>query len=145
MATTTRPLALALLSLAALSLTGCSAIEDAVHREATHEFATASDVAENWDKSAPWLPADASGIVTHQTTDGDIASLIATSAAALDPAACAEVERRSAPTFPLPGSPDVYGLDTVYACGAWAVVRTDDGWFGWTPSNPGEQEQSPSS
>jgi hypothetical protein len=143
---TTRLLAvtgLAVLSLGAL--TGCTALRDAVYQEASHEFATAADVVQQWDKTAPWLPSDATEIATRETTDGDVASLIARSGAELDPALCAQTDRRSAPTFPLEGAPDVFALDTVWACGAWAVVATDNGWFGWTPSNPGEQDASPAS
>jgi len=31
----------------------------------------------------------------------------------------------------------------VFACGSWAMIPTDDGWYGWTPSAPGEHDVTP--
>lgn len=137
----TAPLAAAVLPIA---LTGCSGIGDTLRHEASHEFATKDQLVEQWAKEAPWLPSDATSIVTREATDGDPASLTAVSDTDLDPTQCAEVERASAPTFALEDTPDVYKIDRLFACGAWAVVATDDGWYGWTPNDPDEQAESPS-
>ncbi|MFS0866190.1 hypothetical protein AB3M83_02495 [Microbacterium sp. 179-B 1A2 NHS] len=133
------PLAAALL----LPLAGCSAVGDLLQQEASHTFATRADLDRQWGKDARWLPTDATAITTHESTAGDPASLTAASEATLDPARCAEVDRQSAPVFTLEGTPDVYKVDQVFACGDWAVIATDDGWYGWTPNHPDEQAQSP--
>ncbi len=147
MTITRRPRAAAALPLAALllvgSLAGCSAVSDALQREAQHEFESREELVETWDKDASWLPVDAETIVTRESTMGDPASLTARSSSALDPERCAEVERRSAPTVAVEDTPDVYKIDQVFACGDWAVVATEDGWFGWTPNHPDERAQSP--
>ena len=124
-------------------LAGCSAVSDVMHREAAHEFATRAELVDGWGKTAPWLPADATAILTRESTAGDPAVLSAAGAADLDPAQCVEVDRRSAPVFSLEGAPDVYKTDRVYACGDWAVIVTDDGWYGWTPNHPDEKAPSP--
>lgn len=125
------------------SLAGCSAVGDALQREASGSFDTREELVEEWGKEAPWLPADAESIVTRESTAGAPASLSALSASDLDPGQCAEVERRSAPTIALEDAPDVYKIDEVYACGDWSVVATEDGWYGWTPNHPDERAQSP--
>lgn len=146
MTSTPRPRAAAA-SLAAavllVSLTGCSGIGDALRQEASHEFATRDQLVKEWGKDAPWLPDDATSIVTRESTAGDPASVTSGSATGLDPSLCAETERRSAPTFALEDTPDVYKIDRIFACGEWAVVATDDGWYGWTPNHPDERAQSP--
>ena len=48
------------------------------------------------------------------------------------------------PVFAADWAPEDVYVDDVFACGDWAVMATDDGWFGWTPSAPGEQEVAPS-
>lgn len=133
----------AVILLLLMPLVGCAAVVDALRGEAAGEFATRDDLVADWDKDAPWLPADATAIVTHESTEGAPASLRAVSSAALNPALCVEVERESAPTFALAGTPDVYKIDRVHACGDWSVVATDDGWYGWTPNDPDERVQSP--
>jgi hypothetical protein len=140
---TTLTLALAATAVSGLVLTGCTSIQQAIRDESSGTYADADALAENWNKSAPWLPDDASDISMHQTVNGDPASLLITSDADLDLAQCAEVERQSAPTFAIEGAPDAYKIDTVYACGDWAVVPTDDGWYGWTPNDPDEKAASP--
>lgn len=134
---------LAATAVAALSLTGCSTLQQALQHESTARFADASALASDWDKTADWLPEDATAISVHESTDGAPASLLATSDAELDLTRCAEVERQSAPTFSIEDTPDVYTIDTVFACGDWAVVPTDDGWYGWTPNDPDERAASP--
>ena len=135
--------ALALAVIASVSLTGCVSIPQLLQNESSSTFPDAATVAADWDKSAPWLPADATDISVYESTNGDPASLRATSGASLDPAQCVEVDRQSAPTFVLDDTPDVYKIDTVFACGDWAVVPTDDGWYGWTPNHPDEKAASP--
>ena len=139
----TLALTLAATAVAALSLTGCTSIQQAIQDESSGTYADADALAENWNKTAPWLPDDASEISMHQTVNGDPASLLLTSDADLDLSQCAEVERQSAPTFAIEGAPNAYKIDTVYACGDWAVVPTDDGWYGWTPNDPDEKAASP--
>ena len=136
------PLAAALVL---VTLTGCADIQDAVQRQASGEFATRAELVQDWKKQAPWLPADAQSIITRESTITDEASLTTLSDADLDPAQCAEVERRSAPLFTLEHAPDVYKIERAFACGDWSVVATDDGWYGWTPNHPAEKAQSPAS
>jgi hypothetical protein len=136
-------LALSATAAAALALSGCGSLESVVHRESSSTYDDAAQLASDWGKTAPWLPVDASDISIRESTQGDPASLVAVSGSALDPAQCAEVDRQSAPTFALDGAPDVYSFDRVWACGDWAVVPTDDGWYGWTPNDPDEKAASP--
>jgi len=138
-------LALAVAAGGALSLTlaGCTGIQEAFSQEVTTEFADTADVVARGQNPAPWLPADATGIITKTKRDGEVAALRARSASALDPATCVEVDRQSAPTVTIDDAPDVYAQSRVYACGAWSVIATTDGWYGWTPNSPGEKEQSP--
>ena len=127
------------------ALAGCSAVGDALQREASHQFATRDALVDGWEKKASWLPADAESIVTRESTMGAPATLTAVSTSDLDPDQCAEVERRSAPTIVMANTPDVYKIDRVLACGDWAVVETEDGWYGWTPNHPDEKAASPAS
>lgn len=139
----TAALALAAAAAVSLSLTGCTSIQQMLQNESTGTYPDAAAVAADWDKTAPWLPADATDISVHESTKGDPATLLATSDSELDLSQCAEVPRQSAPTFAIDGAPNVYKIDTVYACGDWAVVPTDDGWYGWTPNHPDEKAASP--
>jgi hypothetical protein len=131
---------LATISIAAL--TGCASIQGALQKESAVEFDTAADVADEWDNSAPWLPEDATDIRIHQASEGDPAVLLSISDTELDPSLCVEVERQSAATFAVDGAPDSYAADTVFACGDWAVIPSDNGWYGWTPNHPDEKAAS---
>jgi hypothetical protein len=137
-------LAVPLVAVALISLSGC-AVLDVVRHETGGTFDTTMDLTNHWDKSAPWVPADSSDIQTRESTQGDPAILRAVTTSELDPALCVEVERQSGPSFEQDWSVDPYAVDTVWACGDWAVIPTDDGWYGWTPSHPDEKAQSPSS
>lgn len=134
---------LALGVLAALSMTGCTAIGEQLHHEASHRFGSTADIAGNWGKSAPWLPADSTDIRTHESTIGNPAILRATTKERLDPAHCAQIDRQSAPTFDQPWSPRSVYVHKVWVCGDWAVIPTGNGWFGWTPNDPDEKALSP--
>jgi hypothetical protein len=134
------PLAL-IAAISVVSLAGCASIKDQLQNESSVEFATATEVATEWDKTAPWLPEDATDIQIRQSAEGDPAVLLSTSDAALDPSLCVETERKSAPTFTEDWSPDSY-VDTIFACGDWAVIPTDTGWYGWTPNHPDEKAAS---
>lgn len=123
-------------------LTGCTTISDVLYHQESNRFASADELTEDWDKTAPWLPEDATDIKTHESTTGPPAILAATTATALDPTMCAEVTRESSPEFVQSWSPGDTYVDSVWACGEWAVLRTDNGWFGWTPSDPDEQAKS---
>lgn len=124
-----------------VALTGCASIKDALQSESSVEFDTTADVAAQWDKTATWLPEDATDIRIRQSVKGDPAVLLSTSATELDPSLCAETERKSAATFSEEWSPDSY-VDTVFACGDWAVIPTETGWYGWTPNHPDEKAAS---
>ncbi|MBO3664175.1 hypothetical protein [Microbacterium stercoris] len=125
------------------SLAACAAVGDALQREATHEFASRDELAHEWSREAPWVPADAETIRIRESLGGEPASLALVSASDLDPETCADVERRSAPTLAVEKTPDVYKIDRVFVCGKWAVVPTEDGWYGWTPVHPDERAASP--
>ncbi|MFN3949774.1 hypothetical protein [Microbacterium sp.] len=144
----TPPLALALIVAAGgaltLALAGCTGIQDALSQETTAEFSDAADLEARWDTSVPWLPADATAIVTKTKPDSDIATVLLRSGSALDAATCTEVDRESAPTVNVPEGPDVYAASRVFACGDWSVAATDQGWYGWTPNSAGEKEQAAS-
>lgn len=127
---------------ATLSLTGCSAVENLLYGEETHHYDDVETLAEDWSgaTTVEWMPGDASDITIRQSTDGTVAILGFASGEELD---CPEVERLSGPTFGDDWAPsDVY-VDTVFACGSWAMIPTDTGWYGWTPSAPGEREGAP--
>jgi len=131
--------AISAIALAALS--GC-AVTDFFQHEASADFESTKALDAGWDKSAPWVPADATDIRTRSSTTGDSAILRATTATALDPELCVEIERKSGPVYEQDWSGDAY-VDNAWACDNWTVVATDDGWYGWTPNYPEEQEQSP--
>jgi hypothetical protein len=134
--------ALAIGSLA-IPLAGCAGLNDLVQNESSAQFESAEDLEQSWGKSAPWLPSDATAINVRESTAGAPAILLTRSASALDPSVCTETGRQSAPTLQAEWSPtDVY-VDRVLACGDWAVIATDDGWFGWTPNDPDEKAASP--
>jgi len=134
-------LAVPLVAIALISLSGC-AVLDVVRHETGGTFDTTMDLTNHWDKSAPWVPADAVDIETRESTQGDPAILRAITTSELDPTLCVEVERQSGPSFEQDWSVDPY-VDTVWACGDWAVIPTEDGWYGWTPNHPDEKAQSP--
>lgn len=134
--------ALALTLIAATTLTGCSAVDTLLHKEKTGEYADVAALAD-WDGNAPWIPSDATDIRTHESTDGDVAVVLLESSTELDPTLCAEIDRESAPAFSIEEAPNVFKTDRVFVCGDWTVAPADDGWYGWTPSDPDEKEQSP--
>lgn len=126
-----------------LALTGCSSVIDKIQREKTNQFASTQELARNWDRTADWLPTDSTQIRIREASAGDPAILAATTKIDLDPAQCAETERQSAPIYSDDWSPtDVY-VDRIFACGDWAVIKTDGGWYGWTPNDPDEKAVSP--
>lgn len=133
----TLPMAL-IAAVSVVALTGCAGIKDALQNESSVDFGTTAELTAQWGKSAPWLPEDATGIRIHQSVKGDPAILLSTSASELDPSLCVETVRKSAATFSEEWSPDSY-VDTVFACGDWAVIPTDTGWYGWTPNHPDEK------
>lgn len=129
---------------AALLATGCTSVIDRfVHHQMDLSFEDRAALQDGWDRETEWVPADASRITGTASTDSTVAAILLRSDEALDPSVCAETPRSSAPVFALDGAPDVFEIDTVYACGDWTVVPSADGWLGWTPSNPAEQAASP--
>ena len=135
----------ALLLPVALLATGCSAFDAVAHHQKSLSFADRAALEEGWDGEQNWIPADAEKIEGTASTTASDTVLLLRSAQELDPAACAETSRRSAPNYVVSGAPDVYKIDTVFACGSWTVARTDDGWLGWTPNSPDEAAESPRS
>lgn len=141
-----RILPIAAAALLAVSLTGCSAVTDLMHKEAASDFDDLADFESDWPRaaSAAWVPDDAEQIHVRESTAGDPAIIGFQSGSLLDPTECVETTRLSGPVFAADWAPEDVYVDDVFACGDWAVMATDDGWFGWTPSAPGEQEVAPS-
>ncbi|MFS0853919.1 hypothetical protein [Microbacterium sp. 179-I 3D4 NHS] len=123
-----------------LSLTGCSAYESLVHKQATSTFDDAEAFAAGAEVDADWVPADATEITVRTSTVEKAADavILLTSTSAL-PNDCAEVERQSAPAWALENAPDPYEAAMVFACGDWSVMATGSGWYGWTPNSDGER------
>ena len=147
--TSTRLAALALVAAAAVALPGCAVVDELVYKQRSSNFDALADTPDDSVAHAAWVPADATDIRIVESTqsDADTAAMLFTSSAALDPDLCLEVDRQSAPLYAIDGAPEIYGehgKESVFACGTWSVVPSDDGWFGWTPNAPGEQAQSPS-
>lgn len=140
-----RFLPIAAIGVLALSLTGCSMVTDLLHDETESEFADHAALQKDWPRadSAKWVPDGATVIHVRESGDGTVAILGFTSDAELDPERCVETDRLSAPSFTDDWAPAKVFVDRVFACGDWAVMATDDGWYGWTPSAPGEQEVAP--
>jgi hypothetical protein len=134
--------AAAALSLGAGALTGCSAIDGALHKYSTTSYDDAGAV-EEAGIGAAWIPGDAGGIVVRTSTvpDAPDAVVVVRSSSQLADD-CTEVDRQSAPSWFLDGMPDVYAMKKVFACGGWSVVATDDGWAGWTPNSAVEREDA---
>lgn len=123
-----------------LSLTGCSAYDSLVHKHATSTFDDVKAFGDGTDVDADWVPADATAITVRTSTmdkASDAVILLTSGSALADD--CAEVERLSAPAWVLDDAPDPYTAKTVFACGDWTVMATDDGWYGWTPNSDEER------
>lgn len=131
----------ALIAVGLLSLTGCSAYDSLVHKQATSTFDDAAAFDDGAEVDAGWIPTDATEITVRTSTIEDAADavILLTSDSEL-PGDCTEVERYSAPSWVLDDAPDPYEVKTVFACGDWSVIAADDGWFGWTPNS--EEERS---
>ena len=140
-----RLLPIAAASILVVSLTGCSAVTDFIHNETESEFDDLAAFTENWHgaQSAQWLPGDAELIHVRESTDGGTAIIGFSSGSLLDPTKCAETDRLSGPSFTDDWAPEKVYVERVFACGDWAVMATDDGWYGWTPSAAGEQAAAP--
>lgn len=112
------------------------------HPVSSTTYATKIELVKDWDKSAPWLPDDATDIqikeVKQYGPEFDPAILRAVSHSALNPALCAQTSRLTSPTFTASWSPDA-DVPRVYVCGDWDVTPTSDGWFGWTKNSPQER------
>lgn len=138
--------ALALLPLAALSLTGCSAIADLAHSESEAHFDDSVELLVSGviaAEDAAWLPEDATDITLRQSTKSDApATAVIGFTSESDLVGCTETERLSLPVYAVEWGPkdtDIVKATTVQSCGDWVFVPTSDGWFGWTPSAPGEK------
>jgi hypothetical protein len=134
---------LPVVAIAAVALTGCSAVTDLLYKESESTFFDAAELRSDWGKadSVAWLPDDATDISIRESTEGDPAVMRFSSVDG--PADCVETDRLSIPVFVdewTPDDDDIVKIDTVWACGDWAVAAIDGYWLGWTPSAPGEQE-----
>ena len=134
----------AAVGLLGLALSGCSSVVNTIQPEKTDSFASGQDLAQNWNQSVNWLPADAAQIKTREAASGGPAILAVTTTTPLDTSQCVETQRQSAPAYSDDWSPTNVYVDRVFACGDWAVMKTDTGWFGWTPNDPDEKAASPS-
>jgi hypothetical protein len=135
-------------ALAAVALTGCSAVTDFLYKESETHYDDASALVDDWGKAdtVGWLPSDATDIDIRESTEGSPAVMRFTSASGLALSQCAETERRSIPVFVddwTPNDDDLIKLTTVFACGDWAVADIEGHLFGWTPSAPDEQPAAP--
>jgi hypothetical protein len=135
--------ALAVAALIPLALAGCSS-SDALHKRTSGTAATPAALEQAWRTPAStpdWVPEDATAIrfvaATAGSADQSPASVRVTTASAL-PATCAEIERRSLDSFGESWAPASFP-DRVQRCGNWAVMKVQDGWFGWTPLAPSER------
>jgi hypothetical protein len=112
------------------------------HPVSSTTYASKAELVKDWDKSAPWLPGDATSIQVKEVKQYgpgfDPAILRAISRSALNPAMCAQTSRLSSPAFTASWSPDA-DVPKVYVCGDWDVIPTSDGWFGWTKNSPQER------
>lgn len=129
----------------ALVFSGCSVVDELAHKTRSASFDTAAELTAEWEGDAAWLPADATDIEIRESTTDTVAVILASSGDELDPALCTLVPRQSAPAYELEGSASAYDVDEVFACGEWAVMASETGWFGWNPNHPGEAQQSPTS
>jgi len=133
---------LALLTL----LSGCSAIMDVVRSESESHFGDGAALFDSGALStdeATWLPTDASDITLRESTKTDVAATAVigfSSASAL--VGCDLTDRLSLPSYAVEWGPkdtDIVAETVVQSCGDWVFIPTADGWFGWTPSAPGEK------
>lgn len=123
------------------TLAGCSVVDSVLHKQSTESFDDGAQLRKGFERTPEWVPDDATEI-TLRTSTIDAASdavILLQSTSALPEDACVEVPRSSAPSWGLEGAPDVYEIDTVYACGDWTVAAADGGWLGWTPNADAER------
>lgn len=128
--------AIALSALFLTALSGCAAVDDMLHKQETATFADKAAFDAGAKTAADWLPADATNITERRSTENaGIAVILLTSKSEL-PDTCKDAERRSAPTLNLDGAPDIYDPKNTAAhvCGDWTVMKSDGGWYGWTPN-----------
>ena len=123
-----------------LALTGCSAYDSLVHKQSTSTFEDAGAFADGAEVDADWLPTDATEITVRTSTLEDAADAVVmlTSSSPVS-GDCTETERSSAPAWVLDEAPDPYTAKTVFVCGDWSMIATDDGWYGWTPNSDDER------
>lgn len=124
-----------------VSMTGCSAYDSLIHKQATSTFKDVDSFDDGAEVDVDWIPSDAIQITVRTFTvekAADTAILLSSESPLSDD--CAEVQRYSAPAWVLDGAPDPYAAKTVFACGDWSVMDTGTGWYGWTPNS--EEERS---
>lgn len=139
---------LLLLPLAAglvLTTTGCSAVENAVHRTHEERFADRAAAVQGWKGvTAPaWLPDDATDIHNLATNDETNSVILARSTSAL-PAGCREADRRSVPFDTASWAPTLDRFpDRVERCGDYEVMQVDGAWLGWFTATEAGQTPAP--
>jgi len=128
------PLALGALVIAATgALSGCSAVENMLHRVHEEDFPDRAAAESGWvGVSFPeWIPADATDLHNLATTDESHAIVRVDSSDDL-PADCAEQPRRGLPFDGADWAPSLDPMPTtVWGCGRYEVVPVEGGWFGW--------------
>ncbi len=114
-----------------------------MHKQSTQTFEDADAFRADASVDADWVPHDATALTLRTSTieDADDAALLLTSTMTL-PEDCVETVRTSAPTWTLDDAPSAYEAKTVFVCGDWSVIPSDDGWFGWTPNSDEEKAAS---
>jgi hypothetical protein len=137
---------LALIPILALSLAGCSAIMDVARGETEVHGESAAELVASKALTADqieWMPSDASDITMRLSTKSpDTTHAVIAFASDSELAGCAPTERLSLPVYNVEWGPDDEALvkvTEVTSCGDWVFVPTAEGWFGWTPSAPGEK------
>jgi len=127
-----KTLALAsLVLLSAAALTGCSAIDNALHQVTDASFADYSEAKEGWPGEFPdWLPEDATDIQLRTTNDGKVA-MLAADTKGTPIGDCEDTERHQLAVWETDWTPEDIMPDRVIACGDWETTPTDDGIFAW--------------
>jgi len=117
-----------------LGATGCTVVDEVLHGERAGSYDDAAALAEQRDIA--WVPNDASAIDLLESSRADDAATVLLDSDEPLPADCVIVPRISGPTMTMTTEralPETYKAEEVSLCGDWAVLPTDDGWYGWTP------------
>jgi hypothetical protein len=140
---TLRNSAAILCALGAIALSGCAAADDLINRQVTHTHDNKDGFVADASVDAEWIPGDATEITvrTPADNDGDVAVILLVSTSEL-PATCRDAERQSQPMLNIAGAPEIYEPknSTIQVCDDWTVMKSETGWFGWTPNKEDQAE-----